>query len=930
MAFLNSDDKDRKKMETTQISIGGFGENVKISAKEVADFLDREMGIVLRCRLKNSSTPQDTYPNYEITDFSDHFKIKDYAKVMPHAFVHFLRPEGAKKTIDAAENNELIFNNRCLTVMSGTNSAFQIRRRKTTDPFKFLDVNVDIGTMVSQQEFWVGWKGPGCGVDFFIDPFQDSCQFFFNKNVAFQMKGTKKAVVLKCNMKIEFFVREIDEIRIFKQQAPMEVILHLTSSPRIYYRTADDDIHISSHLNLLDDEDPWIRTTDFTKNGAICRCSSYKISTSPRFRSKLNNAVDYLKQRRISQYIPNCLLQVKDEPRYEWYPSDLFFSLQHKEGISFETMYLVNALLNKGIVKQHHMTDGFFDLLKSQPDYVNSAALRHIYSYKRSLFDASTRLKTVQRWLLMNPKLLKDTKISDGNMEVRRLVITPTKAYCIPPEVELSNRVLRMYKRISNRFLRVTFADEGMQQLTSNTLNYYVSPIVQHLTSNRFPQKTTVYQRVKDIMADGFTLCGRRYSFLAFSANQLRDQSAWFVAECKKNTVDSIFNWMGKFNNRNVAKYSARTGQCFSSTYSTVNVPVEKINREIKDITKNGYNFSDGIGKIDPELAIKVAEKMNLRDDPPSAYQIRFAGCKGVVAVWPSNGDGYQIHLRPSMNKFDSNHNIIEVVSWTRFQPCFLNRQIVTLLSALYVPDIIFSKMQDSMVSKLDQMLVDPDVAFDIITSSCAEQGNTAAMMLSAGFIPQTEPYLKAMLSCLRSAQLRDLLTKTRIFVPLGRWLMGCLDESAVLQSGQCFIQVSTPSLERCFLKHGLRFSDTKKIKQVIKGTVIIAKNPCLHPGDIRILKAIDVPGLHHLVDCLVFPQKGQRPHTNEASGSDLDGDLYFVSWDENLIPPSRRSWNPMDYTPSEAQPLPRDVTRRVRNYTIRIYQYIIVMDIGL
>ena len=47
--------------------------------------------------------------------------------------------------------------------------------------------------------------------------------------------------------------------------------------------------------------------------------------------------------------------------------------------------------------------------------------------------------------------------------------------------------------------------------------------------------------------------------------------------------------------------------------------------------------------------------------------------------------------------------------------------------------------------------------------------------------------------------------------------------------------------------------------------------------GDIRVLKAIDVPHLHHLHDCIVFPCNGHRPHTNEISGSDLDGDVYWV-----------------------------------------------------
>jgi hypothetical protein len=40
---------------------------------------------------------------------------------------------------------------------------------------------------------------------------------------------------------------------------------------------------------------------------------------------------------------------------------------------------------------------------------------------------------------------------------------------------------------------------------------------------------------------------------------------------------------------------------------------------------------------------------------------------------------------------------------------------------------------------------------------------------------------------------------------------------------------------------------------------VIVTKNPCLHPGDIRVLRAVDPPGgtLSHLVNVVVFPQRG-------------------------------------------------------------------------
>ncbi|GKF11287.1 RNA-dependent RNA polymerase 6, partial [Tanacetum coccineum] len=40
--------------------------------------------------------------------------------------------------------------------------------------------------------------------------------------------------------------------------------------------------------------------------------------------------------------------------------------------------------------------------------------------------------------------------------------------------------------------------------------------------------------------------------------------------------------------------------------------------------------------------------------------------------------------------------------------------------------------------------------------------------------------------------------------------------------------------------------------------------------------------------------------------GSDLDGDLYIVTWDENLIPPSKQSWPPMEFTAIEAKKFPR------------------------
>ncbi len=76
------------------------------------------------------------------------------------------------------------------------------------------------------------------------------------------------------------------------------------------------------------------------------------------------------------------------------------------------------------------------------------------------------------------------------------------------------------------------------------------------------------------------------------------------------------------------------------------------------------------------------------------------------------------------------------------------------------------------------------------------------------------------------------------------------------------------------------------------------AHNPALHPGDIRVVEAIDVAELQHLRDVLVLPQKGDRDLASMCSGGDLDGYDYFVFWNQALIPP-QAEWNypPMSYT---------------------------------
>lgn len=69
----------------------------------------------------------------------------------------------------------------------------------------------------------------------------------------------------------------------------------------------------------------------------------------------------------------------------------------------------------------------------------------------------------------------------------------------------------------------------------------------------------------------------------------------------------------------------------------------------------------------------------------------------------------------------------------------------------------------------------------------------------------------------------------------------------------------------------------------------MVTKNPCSHPGDIRLLKAVNkedprYDALSHYVNVIVFPTTGARPEQHKMSGGDIDGDVYMALWDELIL----------------------------------------------
>ena len=57
-----------------------------------------------------------------------------------------------------------------------------------------------------------------------------------------------------------------------------------------------------------------------------------------------------------------------------------------------------------------------------------------------------------------------------------------------------------------------------------------------------------------------------------------------------------------------------------------------------------------------------------------------------------------------------------------------------------------------------------------------------------------------------------------------------------------------------------------------------------MHNGDVRKLEAVDRAQLKNYRNVIVFPRAGKRPENDKMASGDLDGDIYWINWNENFI----------------------------------------------
>ncbi|KAL1728439.1 RNA dependent RNA polymerase-domain-containing protein [Schizophyllum commune] len=536
--------------------------------------------------------------------------------------------------------------------------------------------------------------------------------------------------------------------------------------------------------------------------------------------------------------------------------------------------------------------------------------------------------------------------ITPGYFQCCHIIFTPTRTVLEGPYPVQSNRIIRRYPGYEHHFIRVEFRDE-------DRLAYRWDRTVD---GSQF-----VRERVGGILANGFKLGGRSFVFLAYSTSALREHSVWYLNEFFHEelgywiTADYIRDSIGHFPEdsklvRQPSKYAARLAQAFTATEPSVKIRREEW-EEMEDLSPppppgrrvSPYLFTDGVGTISRSLGDRIWGKLiserggdltkRLR---PDAYQIRFLGYKGMVAVdeeMDKENTGIHMRLRPSMRKFDSKEEDmweadIEIARYFAYpNNMFTNKALVTVLENLGVGCDEFEKLQQSAVASVERIHDDIDAWRDVLRSNnlCRTfrlvhiLDNFVAMGLGMQATPGRprrppqpgfdSPFFKKIREVARMAILRDIKHDARFGIPDSYKLVGIADEGpAYIRAGKENVYcLGDREIYACVQR-------TEGEDPVwLEGNCIISRSPVTHVGDVQRVHAIGKPPAHmlssfgKLKNLVVLPSVGDRSLCSMLSGGDLDGDLYDIIMCEDLLYSQQEK--PLDFDPGETFQLNRPAT---------------------
>ncbi|CAI5747319.1 unnamed protein product [Peronospora destructor] len=455
---------------------------------------------------------------------------------------------------------------------------------------------------------------------------------------------------------------------------------------------------------------------------------------------------------------------------------------------------------------------------------------------------------------------------------VYKVIVTPSRIVYCQPEPAPSNRVFRHWG--SDKFMYVYFRDDNMERMD------YTSQ--------------AILNRIRGVLKKGIEIphvrSALKFRFLGCSLSQVRNSSAIFTLLDRHK----IRSWVGDLSSlTSPAKYLKHLGQAFSSTKETFSVNQIVLDNPVEDIKNDKYVFTDGYGEISLLGAEKIVRELRL-SYTPSAFQIRLGGAKGVLVTSELDKANLtkdkSIVLRESMSKFKSSHTMLEIVACSGKSEAYLTRQSVLILNDLGINEDVFLEMQEEFLTDLSSLIASDDGAYFELKAVLPPTiiWHIDILVRRLGVKVLVDEFLSSLATTIYHYRLTNTVLRARIPIAKGRTLMGVADFTGTLKYGEVFVQYSTTDDE----------TGADNYVALDGVDVAVHRSPCHHPGDIRVLRCrTDVPRqLCQLKDCIVFPCQGPRPHPDECTGGDLDGDTFVVIWDKRLIPSKTKIQEPMAF----------------------------------
>ena len=408
---------------------------------------------------------------------------------------------------------------------------------------------------------------------------------------------------------------------------------------------------------------------------------------------------------------------------------------------------------------------------------------------------------------------------------------------------------------------------------------------------------------LKKILLHGFDLLSEKFHFISTNINGALKYKYVFTSIDVNEICRKIFqNPAEVINSDKTMLLPLRLG-----LFNTTCIKSAQISpSDIPDISENSINFTDGCGQISFAKSQEVFEKylanyyqkkliksediLEYLNDPqftqqeeninflspnlpdkslfpheyePCAFQIRYKGYKGMLVKFDILDD---VNFPQSMKKFETSvaENDLYIAGISHPAPnVILSSELIYLFEALcsrneiekYLNEIIITKRIDSNDEPITKLIYrGGNAAKNAYQKHNFLNDNIDKQMMDEFGIQATSIFTK--------------ILKLNTLMPNSAHVYGVADYSRKLTNRQIFLQIT----------------DKSNKKRTIEGGVYITKTPALFPSDICYFEAVSIEELKHLHDVVVFSTVGIVSPTSRMASADLDGDQFYVFWDDKLI----------------------------------------------